>query len=207
MAAKTLWNLNAAVLLVAIAGIGSCARGSAMSRCRIGDLTASSNPEGSKLSQGLGPWVKRVRECDVGEYRIDVPAEGGHAEIMVSRNGHALFLSAGETTIVMDSSGRRVLFDAVLAEGVGAPSISYATYVRSTDAWVENVDLGADGTVDYRTTETAGGPTKREFSVDQRWLEMVRRGDREGVVLDGEFMTVAAARERLAAKRKPEADR
>jgi hypothetical protein len=152
-----------------------------------------------------GPWVKHVRECHVGEYVIDVPAEGGHGEIMVGRNGQPVFFVTSSGTIVFDSSGKRVLFEANQGQAVGLPVVSYATHVRAADTWVENVDFGADGTVDYRTTESADGKIKKEVSVDQRWLEVVQRGDRTGVIWDGEFMTAAAAREKIAAKRKAEA--
>jgi hypothetical protein len=199
----TLRNLNAVVLVVAMVGLGGCARGTAVARCRIGDLTASSDPESSKILQELGPWAKHARECDVGEYKIDIPAEGGHGEIMVSRHGHPLFLSAGRTTMVLDSTGKQIVFEATQGEGTSATYASYAT--RVADAWVDSVDFGADGSVDYRTTKTAGGSTKQEFSVDQRWLELVQQGDLKGVVLDGEFMTVAAARKRVAAKRESQA--
>jgi hypothetical protein len=167
-----------------------------------GDLTGSLNSASAKMLRGeLGPWVKHVRECHVGEYVIDVPAEGGHGEIMIGRKGQPVFSITGSTTIVMDSSGKRVLFEANEGKAVGIPVVSYATHDRATDTWVENVDYGANGTVDYRTTETAGGTIKKEVSVDQRWLELVQRGDRTGVILDGEFMTPAAAKEKLAARR------
>jgi len=206
MTVKTLRNLNAAVLVVAMAGTMTCGRRSNLSECKSGDLAGSLNAGAAKLLRGeLGPWVKHVRECHVGEYVIDVPAEGGHGEIMVGRNGQPMFFVTASSTILFDSSGKRVLFEANQGQAVGFPVVSYATHNRAADTWVENVDFGADGTVEYRTTETAGGTIKKEFSLDQRWLEVIQRGDRSGVIFDGEFMTADAARQRLAAKQKSEA--
>ena len=201
----TLRNLNAAVLVVVMAGTVTCARGSIMSGCKTGDLTGSLNSASSKMMLELGPWVKHARECHVGEYVIHVPAEGGHGEIVVGRNGQPVFFVTSSSTILFDSSGKRVLFEADQGQASGLPVVSYATHVRATDTWVENVDFGADGTVEYRRTETAGGTVKKEVSVDQRWLEVVQRGGRDGVILDGEFMTAAAAREKLAARRNVQA--
>jgi hypothetical protein len=46
-----------------------------------------------------------------------------------------------------------------------------------------------------------GQDVRTEINVEQRWLELVRRGTLRGVVLDRELMTPAAARERLSARR------
>jgi len=201
-------NLSTAVLVVAMAGTATCAHGPIKSECKTGDLSGSLNSAASKMVRGeMGQWVKHVRECHVGEYVIDVPAEGGHGEIMVGRNGHPVFGITGSGTIVFDSSGERILFEAYQGQAGRLPVTSYATHVRAADTWVENVDFGANGTVDYRTTESADGKIKKEISVDQRWLEVVQRGDRTGVILDGEFMTAAAAREKIAVKRKAEASK
>ena len=174
-----------------------------MSGCKTGDLTASLDSESSKMLRQLGPWVKHVRECYVGEYVVFAPAEGGNGDMMVGRrNGNPVFMVSGGTTTVFDSSGRRVVFEATQGQGA---YVSYATHDRATDSWIDNVDLGGNGTVDYRTTQTASGQMKKEISVDQHWLEVVQRGDRTGVILDGDFMTAAVAREKVAAKRTAEA--
>ena len=60
---------------------------------------------------------------------------------------------------------------------------------------MENVDFGADGVIDLRRTEIAAQPIKEELKVGNRWLEYVTRDGRSGVLLDGKFMSPAAARE------------
>jgi hypothetical protein len=179
-----------------------------MSECKTGDLSGSLNPASSKMMRGqLGPWVKHVRECRIGEYVIDTPAEGGHGEIMVGRNGNPVFgISSGGTTTVVDSSGTRVIFESTRGEK-GTHHVSFATHDGITNSWVDNFDIEGDGNVDFRTTETPDGKTKKEVSVEQQWLEVVQRGDRTGVILDGEFMTAGAAREKIAARRKAEASK
>jgi hypothetical protein len=68
--------------------------------------------------------------------------------------------------------------------------------------WIENVDAAGHGSLDLRRIEDPGPAVKTEYSVDQRWLELVHRGSMSDVMLDGEFMTPAVAREKIAAKRK-----
>jgi len=70
--------------------------------------------------------------------------------------------------------------------------ISYSTYDQAKSAWIENFDFGADGTLNYRTTES-GQKVKREHRVGERWLEAVQQDGRTGVVYNGQFMPVADA--------------
>lgn len=55
------------------------------------------------------------------------------------------------------------------------------------------LDFGADGTLDFRTTEINGRRVKREFRVGEQWLEVVQQDGRSGVVFNGRFMAVADA--------------
>jgi hypothetical protein len=72
-------------------------------------------------------------------------------------------------------------------------------YDAATQAWIDNLDFGADGIVDFRTTEIAGRQVKQELKVGDRWLELLKRDGRTGVVLDGQFMSGADARTKVAA--------
>jgi len=106
----------------------------------------------------------------------------------------------------MDTAGKRVQYETTRsAKGPGF--VSFATQDPKTGAWIDSIDFESNGSVDYRTTESADGTSKRELSVDQRWLEVVKRDGRDGVVLDGEFMTAAAAREKLSARQTSQPSR
>jgi hypothetical protein len=113
-----------------------------------------------------------------------------------------VFYSDARQTVVMDAAGKRFLFNSTKGS---APSdstfISYTTFDPSGNAWIETVDGEADGSVDFRLVDRAGEDVRTEYSVDQRWLQLVQRDAFRGVVLDGEFMTPAAAREKLSARR------
>jgi len=38
------------------------------------------------------------------------------------------------------------------------------------NAWIENLDVRADGTLEYRTTEINGQRVKQEYRVGDQWL-------------------------------------
>ena len=45
-------------------------------RCKIGDMTASlAIGPAKELESTLGAWVRNAKECRVGEFLIDIPAE------------------------------------------------------------------------------------------------------------------------------------
>jgi len=85
--------------------------------------------------------------------------------------------------------------------------ISYAAYDPVQQAWIENRDYGADGTVDARTTEIAGRLPKEEMRVGDHWLAIVERDGKRGTVLNGRFMSIAEARAELSANRPQAAQR
>lgn len=67
----------------------------------------------------------------------------------------------------------------------------------SRQAWIDNVDFGADGSPDLRTTEISTGQVKQELRIGDRWLEFVRRDGKTGVLLDGQIMSADEARKQL----------
>ena len=154
------------------------------------------------MQAAYGSWIHNARECTVGDYVITVPAEAGSGEILVGRQRRLVFYSDAHQTSVMDASGKRFVFNSTKGR---APSeytfISYTTLDPSQNAWIETVDSAGDGSVDFRLIDRQGQDVRTEYNVDQRWLEVVRRGTLSGVVLDGEFMTPAAAREKLSARK------
>jgi hypothetical protein len=98
------------------------------------------------------------------------------------------------TTTLLDATGHRVLYQ----WDRGKSTISYAGYDAARQAWIDNLDFGADGVVDFRTTEISGREVKQELMVGDRWLEFLKRDGTTGVVLDGKFMSVDDARKKLA---------
>jgi len=153
------------------------------------------------MQAAYGDWIRNARECKVGDYLIVTPAEGDSGEILVGRRGHPVFYSDAHRTTVMDASGQRIVFGSQKGTAPGENSfVSYATFDPVRNGWIDTVDAGGDGSVDFRFVDRQGQEKRTEFNVDQRWLELVPRGTLKGVVLDGEFMTPAAARERLSAR-------
>jgi hypothetical protein len=71
--------------------------------------------------------------------------------------------------------------------------------LRLPQAWIDNLDFGAHGVVDVRTTEISGRQVKQELKVGDRWLEFLKRDGTTGVLLDGDFMSADDARKKLAA--------
>jgi hypothetical protein len=67
--------------------------------------------------------------------------------------------------------------------------------LRLPQAWIDNLDFGADGVVDVRTTEISGRQVKQELKVGDRWLEFLERDGTTGVLLDGDFMSARRAQE------------
>ena len=195
--------LKVAAVVLATTAFVSCRSGSSASSCRTGDMTASLNSSSSGVMQAAyGDWIRNARECKVGDYVIVTPAEGSSGEILVGRRGHAVFYSDAHYTTVMDASGKRIVFGSQKGTAPGENNfLSYATFDPVQNAWIDTVDAGGDGSVDFRFVDRQGQEKRTEYSVDQRWLELVRRGTLKGVVLDGEFMTPAAAREKLSARK------
>ena len=195
--------LKVTAVMLATTALVSCGAPSSTLRCRTGDMTSSLDTSTSQGMQALyGPWIRNARECIVGDYVITVPAEAGSGEILVGRQRRPVFYSDPRQTSVLDPSGTRIVFNSTKG---GAPNentrTSYATFDPIQNAWIETVDNAGDGSVDFRLIERQGQEVSTEYIVDQRWLELVRRGTLSGVVLDGEFMTPAAAREKLSARR------
>jgi len=154
------------------------------------------------MQAAYGDWIRNARECKVGDYVVVTPAAAGSGEILVGRRGHPVFYSDAHHTTVMDASGKRIVFGSQKGTAPGESNfVSYATFNPVQDAWIDTVDTGGDGSVDFRFVERQGQEKRTEYNVDQRWLELVPSGTLKGVVLDGEFMTPAAAREKLSARK------
>jgi hypothetical protein len=193
MKAKLATAFAAGFLVAAIVGF---ARPVPRPLCRTGDMTKGIGAESAKeLEDFAGGWIHNARECRVGDYLVDAPDRQGSPDIFLSRMGEPFLVSYRNTTTLYDADGHRVLYEWDRAKSV----IRYAGYDAATQAWIENLDFGADGIVDFRTTEIAGRQVKQELKVGDRWLELLKRDGRTGVVLDGQFMSGADARKKLAA--------
>src|SRR5476649_2461063 len=195
------------LILLVIATTATVAyRAGTRARCRTGDVTATLTPEiAQQLASGLGSWVRNVRECPVGEYLVDTPAVGGQGQIMLGRSGRPVLLLSPEQTTLFDETGKRIVFMASHGRSPEGNRTSYEVYDAARGAYVENMDLESDGTIDLRSTEIPGREKTFEFRVGDRWLELVKRDGRAGTILDAEFMSADDARKRLGAKgtRKP----
>jgi hypothetical protein len=136
----------------------------------------------------------RALTCKFGDYQFVLPSEPGQGEgAYITRKGRMFLLVNEKETDLLDDSGKRFLFAMTRAKPERVGTISYSAYDSAKGEWIENVDLGADGTLDYRTTEVNGRRVKQEFRVGESWLETVQRDGRSGVVFNGRFMSVADA--------------
>ena len=151
--------------------------------------------KGKKLAEFAGAWIRNARECRVGDYLVVAPDRPGSPDILLSRTGRPFLGVSSNTTTLVDADGQRVLY----RRDSEKPTISYAGYDSTRQAWIDNLDLAADGVVDFRTTEISGRQVKQEMIVADRWLEFVKRDGTTGVLLDGHFMSADDARKRLAA--------
>ena len=166
------------------------------SPCRTGDLTIGIGAEKAKeLEDFAGGWVHHARECRVGDYLMVAPDRQGSPELILSRKGQSFLAVSKNLTMLLDADGRRIVYEWDRERSV----ISYAGYDAPRQAWIDNIDFGADGAVDYRTTEISGRQVKQEWKIGNRWLEIVKRDGSTGVVLDGTFMSVTDARKKAAA--------
>jgi hypothetical protein len=170
--------------------------------CRTGDMTVGIRPEKAKALEDSA-WMHYARECRVGDYLVYAPAREGFPDILLARTGKPFLGVSKDTTTLIDADGHRVLYQWDRAKSV----ISYAGYDVARHAWIDNLDFGADGVVDFRTTEISGRQVKQELNVGDRWLEFLKgdgKGDgKTGVFLDGKFMSIDDARKKLAATGGP----
>ena len=152
-------------------------------------------PDNIKAQHDFGfDWARHALTCRMGDYQVVTPAEpvrgeGGY----ILRKGRFFFAVNGKETDVLDDSGQHLLFSLTRATPERPAAISYSAYDQAKGAWIENFDFGADGTLDYRTTEVNGRRVKEEFRIGDQWLEKVQQDGRSGVVFNGRFMPVADA--------------
>jgi hypothetical protein len=166
------------------------------SPCRTGDMTIRIGAERAKeLEDSAGGWIHNARECRLGDYLVIAPDRQGSPDILLSRMGEPFLGVSENSTMLLDADGHRVLYQ----WDRGKSTISYAGYDTTRQAWIDNRDFGADGVIDFRTTEISGQQVKQELNVGDRWLEFLERDGTTGVFLDGQFMSVDDARRRLAA--------
>jgi hypothetical protein len=163
------------------------------SRCTTGDLALGLlGKDAALIENALGDWTHNVHECHVGDLVVDVPAKPGGAAVLVGRDGKPLFAESNGTTTVMDQG------HVVYERNRGRNWISVSAYDPGERAWIENVDADANGTIDLRITEfTSGAAQKREVRMGDRWFEVIKRNGRSGTLVDGRFMSLDEAREKL----------
>jgi hypothetical protein len=158
-------------------------------RCEI--VTA----ENAAIFRDIGfDWKRPTSMCKVGDYQLYTPAEAGPDDsAYILRKGRPFLLVNEKETDLFDDAGEHFLFSLTRETPKRPRGISYSTNDKSKNARIENFDIGADGTLDYRTTEIAGRTVKQEFRVGEQWLEKVDRDGRPGVVFNGRFMPVSEA--------------
>jgi hypothetical protein len=167
------------------------------SLCRTGDMTIGIGAErAQELEAFAGGWIHNARECRLGDYLVIAPDRRGSPDILLSRMGELFLGVSKNSTMLLDADGQRVLYQWDRGK---SPTISYAGYDTARQAWIDNRDFGADGVVDFRTTEISGQQAKQELKIGDRWLEFLKRDGTTGVLLDGKFISVDDARKKLAA--------
>lgn len=122
-----------------------------------------------------------------------------HATVIFNVDGSGQVLTVTDESITLIHPATKRVLVSVAHSQSGARRLSYSAYDTSRAAWVENT-VGSDGKIDLRTTEIPGSPAKTEFRVGERWLEYVKRGDRVGTIVVGQFMSIADAAAKLRVK-------
>jgi hypothetical protein len=162
-------------------------------RCKTGSWLGPRTPERAKLFEGM-EWTRHALACRVGEYQVMVPSESGQGDGIYIVNKERMFFAVNDKeTDVIDDSGKHLLFSLTRATADRVSTISYSAYNQPKGAWIQSFDLGADGTLDYRTTEINDRTVKQEYLVGEQWLEFLQRDGRPGVVFNGQFMPVSDA--------------
>lgn len=142
-------------------------------------------------------WAKQAMACKVGDLVVMVPsAQDDSVRAIISRRGRPFMIADGASKHLFDETGARIVFQEQ-RNGRDRDRVSYSVVVASERKVVENVDIDADGTLDLRFTETPGASRRTDFRIGERWFEIVTRDGKQGVVLDGEFMSADDARARL----------
>jgi len=159
--------------------------------CDVGDITGEFAREDAKNFEGVRGWAHNARVCNVGDYIVAGPDRRGSTDLLVGRPGEPLLVVQGSDTMLLYE--RRVVYAWDRAKAV----ISYAGYDSARQAWIDNIDAGADGTIDVRSTEIADRPKKWEFRIGDRWFDMSYQDGKNGLMVDGRFMTVDEARKAL----------
>jgi hypothetical protein len=218
-----------AIALVLVAsGLATACRAAAGARtavrCATEDLLSSVGAAAYPRTEQEMAWLHRAQVCDMGTYLVATPEDSRATSIYVLRKGTPLrpvllenertrakvvfdigagrdLSVAGDEVAIMNRSDRRVVVNEGRSPN-GGPIFTYAAYNASRRAWIEYVDADRDGTFDIRQTDTTGQPLKREVTVADRWLEMVQRDGKPGVVVGGRFMSVTDARAKAAAETK-----
>ncbi len=194
--------IKTVAVLLGTTALMSCTSDGTTLRCGTGDMTSLEPALSKGMQTAFGPWVHDVRVCRIGDYVIVTPATtAASGEILVGRRRRPLFYSDDHNTHVMDASGKRLLFSSTKGRTPQDNTfISYTTFDPAQNAWIETVDYAGDGSVDFRMVEGPDQNKRTEYNVAQRWLELIHRGSLSGVMLNGEFMTPAAAREKLSTR-------
>jgi hypothetical protein len=162
-------------------------------QCAVGDLSREVDAtEVRNIGSKAWAWVHDARVCHVGDYVVVAPDRRGLPDIVVARSQHPVLVVAGNAIFVQDK--QRVVYEWDHDRSI----ISYAGYDSMRAAWIDNLDMNADGVLDYRTTEIVGQPAKREVWMAERWLEMQTKGEHSGVIVNGAFMSLSDARKLLA---------
>ena len=192
MKLKALLVFCAGFAIAVILGFGP----GASVECRAGDMASTLNAQNTKdFENFFGAWIHRARQCHVGDYVVVAPVSAGRSDIIVARNGKAIFMASNEITQVVDDD--RVLYE----WNRGRSVITFAAYDPERKAWVENYDVNADGTIEMRTIDFGDHEKKQEVPGDDRWLEVLKRDGRSGTVVNDRFMSLSDARAKLAAER------
>jgi hypothetical protein len=163
-------------------------------RCKAGNMTgALSREQIEQVREDGSTWMSHALTCTVGDYEVVIPdgAEGENGYILWKRRP-LLFRTARETDL-FDDYGGHILFSLLDANSKSLRTITYSGFDEAKRAVIENFDVGADGTLDYRITEVDGHTVKEEYRVGEHWLEAVDQDGRTGVVLKGRFMPVVDA--------------
>ena len=164
-------------VLVALLSLGGCGNG-----CVTGALqTNGFTKEQQTLLKLEVPWASHAKTCQVAGYEVTGPADGAPGEIVVTRNGIAVYI-AGPGQIHIQSKGGSLVSIQDLG---GTGRFDWVSYdvVDPADGQKYNItDADADGRLDTKIGDRAGF-----VNINGQWSQFEKRAGQVGAVVAGEW--------------------
>jgi hypothetical protein len=132
-------------------------------------------------------WLRDVTVCDVGQYRLYIPAKGDSDHVwLISDESFTIQLSRGHLSISEHRLREIISLTDENMDGV-ADLIRYHPRPREADADVEIWDRELDGCPDVKIVQGADRSRVTKVLFAGKWAELTEKDGEWGWILDGVF--------------------